>query len=594
MKLPLSDRQRQLIARFLNFITAACGLTTLALLAIVVGWPLSPALQNQIREATTIILLIYIFQELIRLLIQEHIQLFIKERRFELLLACAAGFELLFGQYIITWLGERTPNLPASTLTLAFLAGNQLTLIGLLALRALRGNRLLHSRALNPGQVFILSFGLLIALGTLLLKTPQATHSHLGWIDAFFISTSAVCVTGLSPIDIATTLSPLGHWILLGLIQVGGLGMMTLTYFFAYFAAGGLSLRNRIGLQDLLSEENLGHIGTVLGLIVGFTIGMEIVGAFLIHATLVQAVNPPENLLFFSLFHSVSAFCNAGFSTLSAGLADPRISHQTGFLSLIMALIVIGGLGFPVVKNFWEFLTSFLRQKLRLKDSRPPRLSANSRLVLITTALLIVLGALLIWITEYAVGSGPSAGNTLFNALFHSITARTAGFNITPMSGLMPATAAIMMLLMFVGGSPSSTAGGIKTSTLAVAVLALRRVVLGRSDIEAFGRRFSQDLANRALSIVLVAAFFLGGVTISLCLLHPEIPLGDLLFESVSAISTVGLSRDVTPQLCPAAKLILTFAMLIGRVGVLTFVISLLPKRTRPAYRYPETNIILS
>ncbi len=594
MKLKLTDRQRQLAHSALNTLTVLCGLAILGLFAFAIGWPLSPTQHAQVHSATSVILAVFVVQELLRLLIQERIKLFVRERWLELFLASAVAFELLFGSRIASWIGEYSPSLPASTIALVLLAGNQLTLLALLALRALRGNQLSHSRALSPGQVFILSFGLLIAAGTLLLKTPQATLAPLGWIDAFFVATSAVCVTGLSPIDISTTLSLQGQWILLGLIQIGGLGIMTLTYFFAHFAAGGVSLRRRIDLQDLLSEENLSHIGTTLGIIVGFTLGMEIAGAFFIHAALVQSPNAPENLLFFSLFHSVSAFCNAGFSTLGPGLADARVSTQTDFLSAIMFLIVIGGLGFPVVKNFWDFLVGRLRRALRLRVDQPPHLSANSRIVLTTTALLIVLGAALIWITEYGFGHGPAAGNSVFTALFQSVTARTAGFNITPIGALLPATATLMMLLMFIGGSPSSTAGGIKTSTLAIAVLALRRAMMGRSDIEAFKRRFNDELANRALAIVLVAAAFVAAVSISLASLHPDIPLGDLVFEAVSAVATVGLTRDVTPRLCPAAKLIIIFAMFVGRVGVLTFVMGLLPRRTRSAYRYPETNIILN
>jgi Trk-type K+ transport system membrane component len=214
--------------------------------------------------------------------------------------------------------------------------------------------------------------------------------------------------------------------------------------------------------------------------------------------------------------------------------------------------------------------------------------------VLLTTTFLLSSGTLAIWLTEFAFGSGQAAGNSWWTALFHAVTARTAGFNTTPVTALMPASAAILMLLMFVGGSPSSTAGGIKTSTLAVAVLSLRRVLLGRTDIEAFGRRFSDDLANRALAIILVAATFLAIVVITLCTLHPELPPFDLVFEAVSALGTVGLTRGITPQLEAPAKLVVIFAMFVGRVGVLTFVVSFLPRRVPPAFRYPETTIVLN
>lgn len=594
-RIPFPDSAWRLwLQGILRGVAVLCGLGTLGLLVLVVGWPLTEAGRALVRTATTWLLTVFVLQEMGRVLVQAHRWAFIREHRLELLLTLAVALELLLGNRVVAWVGARTSMISASTLALLVMALNQLTVVGLIALRALRGIRLFHSRTLSPGMVFILSFAGLIAVGTLLLKTPQASHGGLSWVDALFLSTSAVCVTGLTPLDISTVLTVHGQWVLLGLIQVGGLGVMTLTYFFAYFMAGGMSLRSRVGLQDLLSEDNLGQIGIVLALIVGFTAALELAGALLIHTALASGPMAGENLPFFALFHSVSAFCNAGFSTLGAGLADARVATETGFLSVIMALIVLGGLGFPVVKGFYTYLRDHLRYRLRLTRTVPARLSANSRIVLWTTVLLLLGGTAAIWLTEFLLGSGPKAGSSGFTALFHAVTARTAGFNITDVQGAMPATAALLILLMFVGGSPSSTAGGIKTSTLAVAVLSLKRVLLGRHDIEAFHRRFSDELANRALSIILVAAAFLAFVTVGLCVLHPELPPFDLLFEAVSAVGTVGLSRGITAQLGSPAKLLLVLAMLVGRVGVLTFVASLLPRKVRPAFRYPETTIILN
>lgn len=586
---------RTRILSLLRILTFGCGLATLGLLILVIGWPLTEAARRTVDDATTWILAVFVTQQLLRVVLHSHPWRFAVERRLEMLLTLAVALELLFGSQVVSWVGSRTTMVSASTLALLFLAFNQLTLIGLIALRGLRNARILHSRSLTPGLVFIISFALLILVGTLLLKTPQATTHGISWTNALFLSTSAVCVTGLTPIDISTALTAHGQWVMLGLIQIGGLGVMTITYFFAYFMSGGVSLRSRIGLQDLLCEDNLGHIGMVLALIIGFTATIESIGAILIHASLAGGTLPEQGRIFFSLFHSVSAFCNAGFSTLGPGLADPRVNHQKGFLGVIMALIVLGGLGFPVVKGFYTWVYEHVRYLLRLTRRIPSRLSANIRMVLWTTTALLAVGTVSIWLTEFAFAGGEVAGGSAwFTALFHSVTARTAGYNITSTGALLPATVAILTLLMFVGGSPSSTAGGIKTSTLAVAVLSLRRVLLGRKDIEAFHRRFGDDLANRALSIILVAASFIALVTITLCVLHPELPPFDLLFEAVSAIGTVGLSRDITPQLSSAAKLVLALAMLVGRVGVLTFLASFLPRPQRPALRYPETTIVLN
>ncbi|MBC8010882.1 MAG: hypothetical protein H7067_12395 [Burkholderiales bacterium] len=262
-----------------------------------------------------------------------------------------------------------------------------------------------------------------------------------------------------------------------------------------------------------------------------------------------------------------------------------------------MILIVLGGLGLPVLKNFWHYAVAVFHRRLGRRLAAPPRLTANSRLVLLTTAALLFGGTVLIWCTEFAFSRAPghiAADSTWFTALFHSVTARTAGFNVTPVAGLLPATAALMMFLMFVGGSPSSTAGGIKTSTLAVALLSLRRILFGRRDVEAFGRRLPEELGDRALSILVVAGGFITALSVILCTLHPELPPEDLVFEVVSAVGTVGLTRDITAKLGDPAKLLIAFAMLVGRVGVLVFLSSFIRRRPVSALRYPEANIVLS
>jgi Trk-type K+ transport system membrane component len=594
MRLPITEDHRALVIRVLDPVTALCGVSALALLVMVIGWPLGPDLSLLVRAITQAFLTVFVIQELMRILVQPYPVRYLRERFLEVGLAAAAGVELLFGESILGWLGTQLPDLPAASATVLYLAATQLTLVLLTGLRYLRRNTLLSGRRLSPGMVFILSFAVLIALGTLLLKTPQATVAGIGWMDALFTATSAVCVTGLITVDTAEVFTRHGQWIILGLIQVGGLGVMTITYFFAFFFAGGVSLRNRIALQDLLCEENLGQIGTVLGVIVGFTLATEIVGAVAIHAALDAGNLLAGDRVFFSIFHSVSAFCNAGFSTFSAGLADPVLQGQTPLFSIIMLLIVGGGIGFPVIKNLWLVSLARLARRLGWRTAVAPRLTTNSKIVLLSTGGLLGAGTVLIWLTEFAAGNGPANGGAWFTALFHAVTARTAGFNITPMGAMFPATAAVMMFLMFVGGSPSSTAGGIKTSTLAIAVLALRRVLLGRSDIEAFGRRLGDDIAERALAIILLAVGFITLVSISLCALHPELSPADLTFEAVSAVSTVGLSRDLTSKLGTPAKGVLVAAMFVGRIGVLVFLLSFIRKRQPLGYRLPETTVVVT
>lgn len=588
---------RPRLARALDLLLLLCGLLTLGLFILVLGFPLSDELRSHVGLATRLILGLFATQEIARFALAPRRLAHLRARKIEALLALVVALELALGHQIIGWLGGLGAELSTAALTLLYLGTAQFTLLSALALRALRDNRWLTGRSLTPGLVLMLSFGALITVGTLLFKTPHATYNGITWVDALFVATSAVCVTGLSTVDVSTTFTAHGQWILLGLIQLGGLGVMTITYFFAYFMAGGVSLRNRIGLSDLLSEENLGQIGGVLAIIVAFTLGVEAIGAILIHATLSGSPDAPENLAFFSLFHAVSAFCNAGFSTLPAGLADPRLASRPWFLGAIIPIVVLGGIGYPVVKNFWDYAVATTRRRLGLRLANPPRLTANSRVVLVTTACLLVGGTTLIWITEYLAGghtAQAAAGSPWLTSLFYAASSRTAGFNCTPVGDLLPATAALMMFLMFIGGGPASTAGGIKTSTLAVAFLSLRRVLFGRREIEVFGRRLPDELANRALSIILVAVAFTTAISVALLALHPELDSSDLVFEAVSAVATTGLSRGLTADLGEAAKLVLSFAMLVGRVGVLTFLLAFITRRQPTGLRLPETTIVLS
>ncbi|EIP98212.1 Trk-type K+ transport system, membrane component [Opitutaceae bacterium TAV1] len=596
------SRSRAVVFFLLNTLLVLCSVAALALFVLVAGWPLEPETHQLVRIATGLVLKLFVFQEACRMWLQRHRMTWLKTRRLEAGLCMLIVLEMILGPRLHGWLNHHFPDIGSGTLTLFILAASQLTLLALICLRALRRNRLLATRRLTPGMALILSFAVLILIGTLMLKTPRATTQGIGWIDALFTATSSVCVTGFGTVDITTQLTRYGQWIVLGLVQTGGLGIMTLTYFFAHFLTGGVSLRNRIALQNLLSEDNLGQIGTVLGMIVGFTLTVELAGAVAIWLLAGQgsaAATPivAGDRAFFALFHAVSAFCNAGISTLPGNLTDPALAGigMKGVLVVIMLLVVAGGIGFPVIRNLHEVVIARIRQRLGLRLATPPRITTNSRVVLVTTAVLLAGGAVLIYITEFATGNGdPGALGPWMAAIFHSVAVRSAGFNVIDTANLAPATVILTMFLMFVGGSPSSTAGGIKTSTLAVAVLALRRVLLGRPEIEAFGRRISDDIANRALAVLLLAGAFVTLVATTLCVLHPELPALDLLFEAVAAVSTAGLARGVTSQLGDPAKLVMIVAMFVGRIGVLMFLLSFIRRRDHKGYRYPGATIVIT
>lgn len=575
------EKKQQRTALCLNGLMVFCTLFSVASIVAALGWRLD--------EFQMVILRYLSFAGICVFLAEEAARLFcLHGSPFKYLRSCLAEMFLIAAIPLTVVFGWERFFDPDSAK--GFICLIHLWVIAVAGVRALRFRGKIDAvKRLSPGRVFILSFAALILCGTLMLLTPQATVSGIGFTDALFFATSAVCVTGLVPVaNLPETLTEFGQYILLVLAQLGGLGVMSITYFFAYFFAGGLSIRNRFAFQDLFSEDNLAQIGLVLGVLVGFTLSVEALGATWIYFS--YAANNVADPVFFSAFHAVMAFCNAGFSTLPDGLATLGIPEQTDFLFAIIALSIVGGIGFPVFKNFWLVALSYLRRRLfRRHGFIPARLSTHSKLVLATSGLLLIAGTISLLLT--AIGSGEV---DFMRAIFLSATTRTAGFDIGNPALLPTGTLFVMMVLMFIGGAPFSTAGGIKVTTFAVAVLSIRQFLAGKRDLEIFGRRLNGDIAHQALAIVLLTGLLFAVTAVVLCTLHSEIDGEFLLFEAISAVATVGISCGVTPLLSDGAKLVLVVAMFVGRIGILFFLASFIQRRENSGARLPEDSIVLS
>ena len=453
------------------------------------------------------------------------------------------------------------------------------------------------ARAFHPGLVLILSFIAIILAGTLLLKMPRCTvdGAACSWLDAAFTSTSAVCVTGLAVQDTATFFSPTGQLIILLLIQIGGLGIMTLTFFAAVVLFEGISLHDRLLLGRMLQENRLARVGQTLAFIVTLTLVCEAAGAVILYAG-VDGIGDSGERWFHAVFHSVSAFCNAGFSTLPGGLAGAVLHDNALWQIVIMVLIVIGGLGALVCEDLAQWTRAKVRRRRR-REGPNPRLRVHSRLVLVVTAGLIFGGAAVIHLTEYQLWQGPENGGRVLSSLFHSVTTRTAGFNTVSMSAIGPLTAQVMMILMLVGGSPGGTAGGLRTTTIAVALGHLwSQLRGGRRGMVAFNRTIPAETGARALGLIVMAGIWLIGNFIVLQMLEAGrgIPESTLLFELISAFATVGLSLDLTPGLGEGSKLLLIVNMFVGRIGLLTVLATFLPPDRRPASGKPGEDILLT
>lgn len=490
-----------------------------------------------------------------------------------------------------------------SALTRLYIVGAQVYLLGAMLLRLARANERLTSRTVRPAWLLLGSFLVLIGLGTAFLLMPNSRAAGARpWslMDALFTATSAACVTGLNVRDVGAHLSFRGQAVLLAIIQVGGLGLPTLAMLLTYLQQRAFRLRQMALTRDLLSVQVLGNLGKFLGYTLLITLACELLGALFLYISCRDPHLGGGPRAWWAAFHSVSAFCNAGFSLPSDSFVGYSDSWAVG-LSL-MFLIVAGGLGFPVLIELLRHARRVLsfggRSRWivgRAPVQPPPRLSLHSRLVLTTTGLLIVVGAILVLLSESGGAlKGRGWGSVLLVPIFQSVTARTAGFNTVDIGALRFATLLVLMVLMVVGASPVSAGGGVKTSTFGVLGLTLRSMLRNREHVEAFGRTIPRTLVNASVAIILLYAMAAVVVTGLLAATQREMRFVDLLFESISALSTVGLSTGVTPRLNGFGQAVLCWAMLLGRVGPLVVLWSIVSRPPALRYEYPEEAVVVS
>lgn len=448
---------------------------------------------------------------------------------------------------------------------------------------AIRLNGALARSVRNPMVLFPASFLLLMTVATCLLKLPAATpHDQpIGWIDAMFTSTSAVCVTGLAVRDTATGFTPFGQAVVLGAIQLGGLGVTIFGSTLALLFRARLSHRENVTLSMALDEYPAHKIARFASFIVLTTLVLEAIGAGILWFTWPDGDLVGGDRVWASVFHSVSAFCNAGFDITGQSMIGVR-SSVAAYLGII-PMIIMGGLGFIVLEDVFRWGTHRLRPR---RDGEPERtqLSTHTKLVLVTTAVLLVGGALVI-LAAQVVATDRITGQSLLDATFMSTTARTAGFTSVPMEELSPSSRFALVVLMSVGGSPGSTAGGMKTTVVAMLVLATVATVRGRDEVEVFGRALPDALVKKAATIV--AGFFgiIGLATFALDMTE-DIAFEPLLFEVVSAATTTGLSLGATTELGPMGRIVIAATMFLGRVGALSLVASLVGMQSGAGQRY--------
>ena len=464
--------------------------------------------------------------------------------------------------------------------------------------RIARRKRGFRMPRIRPALLFLITLIAFITLGGTLLMSPGATKEgiSLSPTDAYFISTSAVCVTGLVPLNVHEHFTNYGQTILLALFQIGAFGIMTFTYFVSLMVGQGLTLRSKVTISNLLDEEGITQVDRFIKNIIAVTFGVEALGAVALYFSWRGIPGlEGDTLWWYAVFHSVSGFCNAGFSLFADNLATPNVAYNMGGQITIMVMVLCGSLGFAM------YLEIVRRARVALgwdrRDTVSRHWSTYSWLVVRMTTALVLGGGLVLFLIKMIDGSLFNSSDPWYWILWESLfnaTARTAGFNISDMALNSVPYALFLSALMFIGGNPGSTTGGVHTTAFAVSCGEVARILQGKQDVVMHRRRIARSVVERAVITVILAGAWVGMMTMVMCFAEPGLSLERLFFEVVSSFATVGFSWNVTPELSDLGKWIIVFNMIVGRVGMVAFVLAFMKQPSKSPIRYPETRLPLS
>jgi trk system potassium uptake protein TrkH len=438
---------------------------------------------------------------------------------------------------------------------------------------------------LDTTRKIAFGFAFIILMGTIILTLPISVRSGKGnLLTSFFTATSATCVTGLVAADTYQNWTLFGQLVILCMIQVGGLGFMTIGAFIAVLLRKRIGLHEREQLQESVNTLEIGGVVRLVVKIIKCAVCMELIGAIMLSFRFIPRYGVIRGI-YFSLFHAVSAFCNGGFDLMGINEAYSSLTAYEGDIVVnfvVVMLIIVGGIGFvvwdDVIKNKWHFKRYLL----------------HSKIVISATLIITAVATLIFLITEKnAAFVGMTPLQKFLGALFSSVTPRTAGFNTVDTASLSNAGKLVTMILMFIGGSPGSTAGGVKTTTIVVLVFYAVAMITNRQDINLFGRRLTDDVVRKANAVVVINMTLGMTAVIVIMLLEPEIAFENVLFEVFSAIGTAGMTTGITRDLCTASKLIIAFLMYCGRLGSLSFALLFAQKKTKADVRQPQEKIIV-
>ena len=574
------ERIRKLFANIMHFVALLAAISLVARY----GFYIPEEYAELFTLADEIVIGGFLLNSVIQILLAKNRLAYLKANFFEYIIAFLLVAQLFILRYLFysPMFTEIFQKLNMVSLTQVYIVIFQVYIVFQLIVEFVKVNSALNTMSLPPYVLLAGSFAITILIGSGLLSLPKATHTGISYINALFTATSATCVTGLIVVDTGKYFTIFGQIIILILIQLGGLGIMTFAAFFAIMTGRGMDVRHNLALRDVLAVDVIGHVKSTLTLIVLYTFFIESAGFFVLNWLFKKAGEPSP---FSALFHSISAFCNAGFSLYTTNISG--FKHNIPVILTFAVLIILGGLGFVVLVDLGRgFIASFGREKV-------PILSLHSKIVLTTTIVLIILGGLIFYALEMnnSLAEFP-LGEKLVNAFFQAITPRTAGFNTLDFSSMTLPVYLLVILLMVIGASPGSTGGGIKTTTFAVLLGLVRAKVRGDPDVNMFNRSIPKDTIDQAFVVLslALATIFTGTFIMSIT---EGYSLTRLLFEEVSAFSTVGLSMGITSHLSSVGKLVITATMFVGRLGPMAFAYTIVYRAKPRKTRYIEEKVII-
>ena len=444
------------------------------------------------------------------------------------------------------------------------------------------------NRQASPGKILIMALIAIILGGVLLLSMPACRKESISFIDLLFTTVSTVCVTGLQTVPLST-FTELGQIVILILMQIGGLGLMTFSFFIVSLFLN-LGMTSKLLAGQMFEFESWSKIKQFVATIIGVTLSVEALGALALYKSFSEAM-PDRQAFFYAVFHSVSAFCNAGISLFEGSMIP--YSGNAYVLSVLGCLVIAGGIGFIV----WYELGYALHNAFLLVTGKTKPLfnfSLHTKIALTASGFLIAIGALCIWsIERQAAFAHASRFDSWVNALFTSISMRSAGFMIVDLATLSQATLLFLLFLMVIGASPGSTGSGIKTTTFVLFCASVRAIIQNRDEVELYGRTIPQEQMQKVLGIVTIALSWIMLTTFTLLLLEPHASFLAIVVEAISAFSTCGVTLGITTSLSGASKVLLMLTMMVGRIGMLTLVLSLRKQTQKHLYRYPEERVLL-